>query len=71
MPPTGVLAIDIFNIGDGNLNTLLTAYSGSAGNLTQRSCNDNDVNGLETEYLSHLELSGTKGESFYVRVWGL
>ena len=63
VPNSGNLAIETF----GSFNSVLTAYSGTLGSLTEVGCNDNGGSGN----LSKLVLRGqTAGDTLYVRVWG-
>ncbi|AWA28670.1 hypothetical protein HYN48_00430 [Flavobacterium magnum] len=51
-----------------NDDTVMVAYSGSCGNLTEIDCNDDNAD--DNSLFSKLELTGlTPGETIYVAVW--
>lgn len=67
VPASGSITIETAGNG-GLLDTVMTAYSGSCGGLTQIACND-DTTGIGL--FSRIVLTGqTPGSTIYVRVWG-
>jgi hypothetical protein len=68
VPASGNLAIETFNVGGNDFDSILHVYTGSSGNLTQVACDDQGGGGGN---LSRVLLTGrTPSETLYVRVWG-
>jgi hypothetical protein len=67
VPASGSITIE--TAGNGGLaDTVMAAYTGTCGNLTQVGCND-DTSGIGL--FSRIILTGqTPGATIYVRVWG-
>lgn len=67
VPDSENLVIETLNVSGSSFDSVLTAYSGTPGNLSEIAC---DYNG-GPEKLSRLVLTGqTKNTTLYVRVWG-
>ncbi|GAB2872570.1 fibronectin type III domain-containing protein [Hymenobacter ruber] len=67
VPASGILALETGEATNSRVyNTGLAVYSGTCGNLTALTCDDNSGHG----YTSYARLTGlTPGATLYVRVW--
>jgi len=67
VPQSGNLKIETKEVSGSDFDdTVLTAYSGSCGSLTEIGCNEDDGDG----YFSLLSLTGqTPGATLYISVW--
>ena len=64
VPATGILTIET---NSSAIDTAIEVYSGSCGNLTQISCND-DIS-FPGNLNSRIELTGLPNTTVYIRVW--
>lgn len=65
IPESGTLTVEAQEADSNSLgDTVMAAFSGACGSLTEEECND-DANGL----MSLVELTGTPGQIFYIAVW--
>ncbi len=71
VPASGTVMVETSNMG-GMVDTVLAAYTGTCGNLTELACQDDSVINVNSDdfRFSSLELKNlTVGETIYLRVW--